>query len=70
MQDTDRPISTLSLDMGFRYEYSGAPFNTKETPFPALDPSNPACWPLTPGVTCNNKQIPDKGNWGPRAHTT
>ncbi len=66
VQDTYRPISTLSIDMGFRYEYGGSPFNTKETPFPALDPSHPECWPLTPGVTCNNKQIADKGGWGPR----
>jgi hypothetical protein len=67
VQDTYRPIPTLSLDMGFRYEYNGAPFNATGTPYPGFDPNNPACWPLTPGVTCNTKQKADSSNWGPRA---
>ena len=29
VQDTYRPIPTLSLDLGFRYEYNGAPFNAR-----------------------------------------
>jgi len=67
VQDTYRPISTLSLDMGFRYEYNGAPYNAHGTPYPGFDPANPACWPLAAGATCNTKQEADKGNWGPRA---
>lgn len=67
VQDTYRPIPTLSLDMGFRYEYNGAPFNAHGTPYPGFDHSNPTCWPLTAGVTCNTKQQADSSDWGPRA---
>jgi hypothetical protein len=66
-QDTFRPIPTLSLDLGFRYEYNGAPFNATGTPYPGIDLTNPACFPLTPGATCKTKQQPDGSQWGPRA---
>ena len=67
VQDTYRPIPTLSLDMGFRYEYNGSPFNATGTPYPGIDESNPACFPLTPGASCNTKQVADGSQWGPRA---
>jgi len=67
VQDTFRPIPTLSLDMGFRYEYNGAPFNATGTPYPGIDLSNPACFPLDPGANCNTKQEAFGGGWGPRA---
>lgn len=67
VQDTYRPLPTLSFDMGFRYEYNGAPYNAHGTPFPGFDPANPGCWPLAAGATCNTKQQADKSNWGPRA---
>ncbi|HEY1577346.1 MAG TPA: carboxypeptidase regulatory-like domain-containing protein [Terracidiphilus sp.] len=67
VQDTYRPIPTLSLDLGFRYEYAGAPFNTASTPYPGIDVNNIGCWPLTTGATCNAKQLADGTNWGPRA---
>jgi len=66
-QDTYRPIPTLSLDLGFRYEYNGAPFNATGTPYPGIDESDPSCFPLTPGSTCNTKQKADGSQWGPRA---
>ena len=66
VQDTYRPIPTLSIDLGFRYEYNGAPFNSPDTPFPAVDVKNLACFP-GPGVTCNTKQQADGSQWGPRA---
>jgi hypothetical protein len=66
-QDTYRPIPTLSLDLGFRYEYNGAPFNATGTPYPGIDESNISCFPLTPGASCNTKQQADGGQWGPRA---
>lgn len=66
VQDTYRPLNDLSIDMGFRYEYGGAPFNAHGTPFPALDVTNIACFPLTPGSTCNTKQQADGSAWGPR----
>ncbi|MGA3048889.1 MAG: carboxypeptidase regulatory-like domain-containing protein [Terracidiphilus sp.] len=66
-QDTYRPIPTLSLDLGFRYEYNGAPFNATGTPYPGIDETNIACFPLTPGATCNTKQQADGSQWGPRA---
>ncbi len=67
VQDTYRPIPTLSLDLGFRYEYNGAPFNATGTPYPGIDQSNPACFPLTPGSSCNTRQKADGSQWGPRA---
>lgn len=66
-QDTYRPIATLSLDFGFRYEYNGAPFNATGTPYPGIDETNIACFPLTPGANCNTKQEADGSQWGPRA---
>lgn len=65
-QDTYRPIPTLSIDLGFRYEFNGAPFNTASTPHPGWDPSNPACFP-GPGVYCNDRESPDRTQFGPRA---
>ncbi len=66
-QDTYRPIPTLSLDLGFRYEYNGAPFNAHGTPYPGIDESNPSCFPLNPGATCKTAQQADGSDWGPRA---
>jgi hypothetical protein len=65
--DTWRLMPTLSLDLGFRYEYNGAPFNAVGTPYPGIDPKDIACFPLDPGATCNTKQTGDFGQWGPRA---
>lgn len=67
VQDTYRPIPTLSVDLGFRYEYNGAPFNATGTPYPGIDESNAACFPLDPGANCNTKQVADGSQWGPRA---
>lgn len=64
-QDTYRPVADLSLDLGFRYEYNGAPFNADGTPYPGIDISNIACFPSA-GVTCNLKQKADGSQWGPR----
>ncbi len=66
-QDTYRPIPTLSVDLGFRYEYNGAPFNATGTPYPGIDESNPACFPLTPGANCKTAEQADGSQWGPRA---
>ena len=63
--DTYRPTPTLSLDLGFRYEYSGAPFNADGTPYPGIDFNNLACFPSA-NVTCNLKQRADGSQWGPR----
>jgi hypothetical protein len=65
VQDTYRPISTLSIDLGFRYEYNGAPFNATGTPYPGIDETTIACFP-TAAVACNTKQQPDGSQWGPR----
>src|SRR6185437_5762419 len=67
LQDTYRPIPTLSIDLGFRYEYNGSPFNATGTPYPGIDLKDPACFPLDPGVTCDTKQSADHKQWGPRA---
>ncbi len=64
-QDTWKAMQNLSLDFGLRYEYNGAPFNAHGTPYPGLDPADPACFPSA-GVTCNTKQTPDTKEWGPR----
>ena len=66
VQDTYRPIPTLSFDMGFRYEFNGTPFNVKGTPHPGIDETAPACFPSAT-VTCNDQQIADGAQWGPRA---
>ncbi len=66
--DTWRPLADLSIDLGFRYEYNGAPFNTPYTPYPGIDQSQIACFPLTPGSgTCNTKEQSYYSQWGPRA---
>ena len=66
VQDTWRPQPDLSIDMGFRYEYNGAPFNAPGTPYPGVDLNDIACFPSA-GVTCNLKQQADGSQWGPRA---
>jgi hypothetical protein len=66
VQDTFRPTPDLSLDLGFRYEYNGAPFNAPGTPYPGVDFNDIACFPSA-GVTCNTKQQVDGSQWGPRA---
>ncbi|HEY1159686.1 MAG TPA: carboxypeptidase regulatory-like domain-containing protein, partial [Terracidiphilus sp.] len=48
-QDTWKATQNLSLDIGFRYEYNGAPFNAPGTPYPGIDYGNAACFP-SPGV--------------------
>jgi hypothetical protein len=67
VQDTFRPIPTLSIDLGLRYEFNGAPFNATGTPYPGIDLKNPACFPLDPGANCDTKQAADRKQWGPRA---
>ncbi len=64
-QDTWKATQNLSVDFGFRYEYNGAPFNAHGTPYPAIDYSDPTCFP-TDGVTCNTSQKADGTEWGPR----
>jgi len=66
VQDTYRPTPNVSLDLGFRYEYNGAPFNADGTPYPGIDFSDIACFPSA-GVKCNTKQQADGSQWGPRA---
>lgn len=56
-QDTWKLRSNLTLDLGFRYEYSGAPFNSIAAP--AL-PTDVTCF------TCVQKEVADKEDWGPR----
>ncbi len=65
VQDTYKPTANLSIDLGFRYEYNGAPFNAPGTPYPGIDMTNIACYP-GPGVTCNMKQQADGSEWQPR----
>jgi hypothetical protein len=65
IQDTYRPLANLSIDLGFRYEYNGAPFNADGTPYPAIDQSNLACFPSAT-TNCNTKQQADGSQWGPR----
>ena len=67
--DTYRPTPDLTLDMGFRYEYNGAPFNAPGLPYPGISFDNIACFPA-PGVTCATKQQADGSQWGPRAGIT
>ncbi len=64
-EDTWRPISTLSVDYGLRYEYTGAPFNTAATPYPGIDPTQIACFPSSTS-SCNSRQQPVYKSWGPR----
>jgi hypothetical protein len=70
-EDTYKPTPTTSVDIGFRYEYNGAPFNAVSTPYPGIDYKNPACFPMaatatTPAVVCNDKEQADGSGWGPR----
>ncbi|MBB5057184.1 hypothetical protein HDF16_001869 [Granulicella aggregans] len=71
VEDTYKPTPNASIDIGFRYEYNGAPFNSPGTPYAGIDYSNPACFPTaatstTPAVVCNTKQQADGSGWGPR----
>jgi len=66
VEDTYRPISTLSIDMGLRYEYNGAPFNTPASPYPGIDESQIACFPSASN-SCNSHQQAVTKSWGPRA---
>ena len=71
VEDTFKPTPNASIDIGFRYEYNGAPFNASGTPHPGIDYSNPACFPVaatatTPAVVCNDKEQADGSGWGPR----
>jgi len=65
VEDTYRPISTLSIDMGLRYEYAGAPFNTAATPYPGIDETQLACYP-SPTNSCNSREQAVTKSWGPR----
>ncbi len=65
VEDTYRPIAPLSVDIGFRYEYNGAPFNAPGTPYPGIDEANIACYPSAT-VNCNTRQQADGSEWGPR----
>jgi hypothetical protein len=69
IQDTWKATSNLTVELGFRYEYEGAPFNSAN--FPAFDITNTAC--TNPAVSaagvpqfCNIKERPDTGDYGPR----
>jgi Carboxypeptidase regulatory-like domain len=68
VQDTWKAAENLTVELGFRYEYEGAPFNS--TTFPAFDIHNTACTnpPTTAGVTafCNVKETGDGSGYGPR----
>ncbi len=66
VEDTYRPIPTLSIDMGLRYEYNGAPFNTPATPYPGIDETQIACFPSATNSCNSHEQAPTK-SWGPRA---
>ena len=65
VQDTYKPLANLSIDLGLRYEYNGAPFNAPGTPYPGIDLNNIACYPGQ-GSVCNLKQSPDTREWEPR----
>ncbi len=65
VQDTWKIWKNLSIDLGFRYEYNGAPFNANGTPHPGIDITDGACFPVS-GVTCKDQETPDYGNWAPR----
>jgi hypothetical protein len=59
VQDTWKPMSNLSLELGMRYEYNGTPFNY--LPFPAFDSSNPTCF-----LTCRVTSVADSKDIAPR----
>ena len=66
VEDTYRPTTNLSIDLGLRYEYAGAPFNTATTPYPGIDVTQIACFPSSTN-SCNAAQQPQYTSWGPRA---
>lgn len=65
VEDTYRPIAPLSVDIGFRYEYNGAPFNAPGTPYPGINESNIGCYPSAT-VNCDTREQADGSEWGPR----
>jgi hypothetical protein len=69
VQDDWKFSQNLTIQLGFRYQYDGAPFNS--VAFPAFDINNPAC--TAPGVDvngvpqfCKVQEVPDKSDYGPR----
>jgi hypothetical protein len=69
IQDNWKAAEHLTLELGFRYEYEGAPFNSAQ--YPAFDITNPACTnPALSGTGvptfCNIKETGDKSQYGPR----
>jgi len=69
VQDDWKFSQNLSVQLGFRYQYDGAPFNN--VTYPSFDINNSAC--TAPGVDANGvpqfckvKEVPDKGDYGPR----
>jgi len=65
VEDTYRPMPTLSIDLGLRYEYNGAPFNTAATPWPGIDETQISCFPSA-NNSCNAKEQATGKNWAPR----
>ena len=65
VEDIYKPTSDVSIDVGFRYEYNGAPFNAVGTKYPGIDLSNIGCYP-TAANPCNSAEQADKSEWGPR----
>jgi hypothetical protein len=68
VQDTWKASENLTVELGFRYEFEGTPFNSAT--YPAFDITNPACTDpaVSAGVPqfCNVKQQADKSEYGPR----
>ena len=67
VQDTYRPFRPSASTWASATSTTAPPSTQPELRSPAIDPANPACWPLAAGATCNTKQTADKSNWGPRA---
>jgi hypothetical protein len=67
-QDNWKVNPNLTVQLGFRYEYDGVPFNS--VPYPAFAITSSACTapPTSAGVTsfCKLQQQGDFGDWGPR----
>lgn len=65
VDDTFRPIPSLSVEAGLRYEYNGAPFNSSTLKYPGIDVNQIACFP-TAANACNSRQQADGKEFGPR----